>query len=115
MESPKFSITSGQYYKKYVVLFECLFSRPTIKPLQFIQGQTCYGCISHDIGSSRPLLRELMKLSYYIHRAYCKKLSNVAEIEPVFFIVCLTSNYQYFAGYLRLDRLFGALIMTYSK
>ena len=50
-----------------------LVSRPTIRLLQTIQGQTCHGCINHDVVED--LSSDLfMKLSYYIHRAYGKKL-----------------------------------------
>ena len=37
--------------KSFFVLFELfvLFSSPTIRRMQSIQGQTCHGCINHDM------------------------------------------------------------------
>ena len=61
-------------------LFECLFSRPTIRLLQSFQGQSFHGNIKHYTVVSF-CSELLMMLSYYIHRANIKKFSTLAVIE----------------------------------
>ena len=49
-------------------MFGWLFSRSIIRLLQFVQGQTCHGCINY---SSRPHMR----LSYYLHPSSIREIS----------------------------------------
>ena len=56
-------------------------SSPTIRLLKYFQGQTCHGCINHDIIVGL-WFELLMRLSYYIHLWFGKKLSSYVGIEP---------------------------------
>ena len=51
-------------------MIDCLFSRPTITLLQSIQGQTCNGCINHDIAiglcSELPMSIYFMSITYRV-------------------------------------------------
>ena len=57
-----------------------LVSRPSIRLLQPIQGQTCHGCINYDkvVGLCSELL---IRLSYYIHLGFCKYESVLANLD----------------------------------
>ena len=75
---------------KIKFIFWMLVSRPTIRLLQSIQGQTCHEGINHDIVGL--CFEVLMRLSYYIHLGFGKKLSPYWVIEPWSFWTCVINS-----------------------
>ena len=78
---PHYSIVTKLFKTHCMFCSNVLFSRPPIRLLQSILGQTCQGCMNHDMLVD--LCSELiMRLSYYIRRAYGKKFLTLEEIKP---------------------------------